>query len=314
MKILVTGCMGFIGSNLVPFLLKDGHEVIGFDNRSNSSLDPTGRMKKKSGDTWSKFKYYDVDIRNFQQMISICANEVPDVIIHLAALGSVPRSFTFPAEVIAVNEVGFCNVLMLADNMRCQKMVYASSSSVYGTSPERVKMEGREGFPLSPYALTKKQNEQMAMIWSQVSALKTLGLRFFNVYGPGQLPNSPYSAVIPKFINDECIIIHGDGKTVRDFTYVDDVCEAIVLAIQDTEKSVGICNIGTGNPTEINALAFLIGRGQKEVKRGPARAGESKYSIASTDFAKEKIGWTAKTELTAGLKKTMEFYENQLRP
>lgn len=311
MKILVTGCMGFIGSNLTSHLLNAGYQVIGFDNRSNCSINPTDRIKQNSGKNWKNFKYFDCDIRDLKAMSMICAVERPEIIVHLAALGSVPRSFENPALVIDVNEKGFCNVLTLASSMGVKRVVFASSSSVYGDENKMVyKTEGNEGEPLSPYALTKSQNEKLAKIW-QKSGLELIGLRFFNVYGPGQLPDSPYSAVIPKFINDPEIVLNGAGSTVRDFTYVDDVCEAIELCLKSDHNVNFVVNVGTGRSTSIEELANIIlkhRRGIKIIYKAP-RAGENPYSVASIIKARQYLNFQASYSLEEGLKKTIAYYE-----
>lgn len=307
MKILVTGCMGFIGSNLVPFLLNKGIEVVGFDNNVNPSIMPTDRMKAASGDNWANFKFYECDIRELAVMRSICANELPTMIIHLAALGSVPRSFENPSLWIDVNERGFSNILCLASYFHMNRVVFASSSSVYGEVNSSSKIEGQEGETLSPYALTKKANEELARIWCQNIPLKYIGLRFFNVYGPGQIPDSAYSAVIPKFINNPVIKIYGDGEAKRDFTYVDDVCSCIIRAIF-SNKTNFVCNVGTGNQTSLNELAQLIKEDGQEIKYVPERQGDVKLSKASTFRAKDFLGFEAKTDIASGIDKTKEFY------
>lgn len=302
--------MGFIGSNLVPHLLNNGHKVVGFDNLVNPSVNPTGRMKSASGQHWDKFKFYNCDIRDLNNMYSICANENPDVIVHLAALGSVPRSFDNPSEVIEVNEKGFSNILLLASGIKCKRVIFASSSSVYGNNFESVKKEGREGSLLSPYALTKSSNEHLARLMCKGLGIKYVGLRFFNVYGPGQRPDSAYSAVIPKFINDHEIVINGDGSTVRDFTFVDDVCEAIKVSIT-TPYSNFVCNIGTGRGTDLSMLARLISNSKKEIKYSEPRPGDVKSSIADTKKAQEYLSWSAKVSIDDGIPRTIASYEGQ---
>lgn len=308
MKILLTGACGFIGSNLASHLLNDGHHVLGFDSLVNPSLHPTDRIKKNSGENWENFKFYQVDIRDLNAMKSICANYKPDYIIHLAALGSVPRSFANPSEVMDVNVTGFSNVMMLATMLNCKRVVFASSSSVYGDDDSKLRAEAKIGKPLSPYALSKIQNEQFADIWCKNIALEYVGLRFFNVYGPGQLPDSQYSAVIPRFINGKDITIFGDGETIRDFTYVDDVCEAIKLALI-TDKHNQVYNVGTGEETNLKKLAFLCGQNKKEVKHIAERPADVRESVAATFKSDIFLKFKAKISIEQGIEKTIEYYE-----
>jgi UDP-N-acetylglucosamine 4-epimerase len=307
MKILVTGCMGFIGSNLVSHLLNDGHEVLGFDNLVNPSLNPTDRIKAKSGQNWSNFKFYKVDIRDFETMRSICVHDKPDAIIHLAALGSVPRSFQNPNEVMSVNVNGFINVAMLGTLLGCSRLVFASSSSVYGDDKSGTRIEERLGKPLSPYALSKLMNEQFADIYCK-PPLAWVGLRFFNVYGSGQLPNSAYSAVIPRFINEPEIKIFGDGETTRDFTYVDDVCEAISLSLT-TQYANTVYNVGTGQQTSLNTLASLCGAKKKVIFMGE-RPHDVKHSVAAPYKAQLYLKFSASYDIETGIERTIQYYES----
>ena len=301
--------MGFIGSNATAHLLNTGHQIIGIDNLSNPSITPTDRIKKNSGSLWKNFKFYDCDIRQLNTLTSIALNEKPDVIVHLAALGSVPRSFENPSLVIDVNDRGFCNVLTLASSVGVKRVVFASSSSVYGDHPMSLRIEGNEGNPLSPYALTKKNNEFLAQIWSKHYSLQFIGLRFFNVYGPGQLINSPYSAVIPKFINDPVIAIYGDGETKRDFTYVDDVSRAIELSLTSKRFNF-VCNIGTGNATTLNELAKLITKKTpKEILKIQERSADVKASVAHTYEASELLNFKSSVNINEGLNKTIAYYQ-----
>lgn len=308
MKIILTGCAGFIGSNLASYLLNAGHKVVGFDNLSNPSIKPFDRIKYNSGDNWKNFKFFQVDIRDLTSMKSMAANEYPDMIIHLAALGSVPRSFQDPANVMDVNVKGFVNVMMLANILEVKRVVYASSSSVYGTHPSKVRAEEQMLYPISPYALSKKMNEDFARVWCGAVNMDYVGLRFFNVYGEGQLVNSPYSAVIPRFINGEKITIFGDGETVRDFTYVQDVCEAISLGLT-TEKSRSVYNVGTGEETSLNRLAELT-KGDKTVEHVTERPADIKESIANTRRAESLLGFTHKVSIEEGIKRTAQYYES----
>lgn len=307
MKILVTGCVGFIGSNLVPHLLNLGHEIVGFDNLFNPSIRPTDRMKQASGDNWKNFKFYKVDIRSGPEMQTILLNEKVDAVIHLAAVGSVPRSFLNPLQTVSVNELGFVTLLQVMAVLKIPRLVFASSSSVYGDSLKRVKIEGEEGNPLSPYAISKRANELFASVWCPQVGINYVGLRFFNVYGPGQLVHSDYAAVIPKFINNEPVI-YGDGLAVRDFTYVDTVVEAIEKALEYSANKSTICNVGTGQGTRITDLATMIG---KTPTYQDARLGDIQCSIASTKLCEDTLDHYPWTSIQMGIELTKEFYAKE---
>ena len=300
--------MGFIGVHVCRALLMNGYHVVGFDNLSHPSIDPSGRMKSGTGDAWKNFRFYKVDIREKGPMHAMAAAERPDAIIHLAAIGSVPRSFTQPALYTSVNCVGFLNVLELAADLRIEKMIYASSSSVYGKSPSPVRREGMEFPAASPYALSKIHNENAARLMSVMMNVSTLGLRFFNVYGPGQNFDSAYSAVIPKWINSERLVINGDGETIRDFTYVGDVVDAVLLGLENQAFVASVCNIGTGKGTTINELAEMISQGQREIVPSKPRYGDVSASIADVDYAEKLLGFKARVTLEEGLSKTRQFY------
>lgn len=309
MTILVTGCMGFIGSNLVPKLLNIGYKVLGFDNLSHPSLEPADRIKKESGKNWQNFVFYKCDITDIEMMGSILANNKVDYIVHLAAMGSVPKSFEQPSNFIKTNIEGTSNVFLLASHFKIRKIIFASSSSVYGDlDPTQDKHEYKKGNSLSPYAFTKQASEDFARIWSEKTGLKYIGLRFFNVYGPGQRNDSEYSAVIPKFISEkEQISINGDGSNIRDFTYVDDVCKAIQSAII-TSNNNQIYNVGTGQGTSIKSLADKLCQSKKIIYE-KERSSDVKKSIAETTKASLGLAFKAETDIDQGLEKTRAYYE-----
>ena len=308
MLVLVTGALGFIGSNLCSKLLNDGHKVLAFDNRSNESLGATDRIKRESGENWKNFLFFQADVQDLHGMLSICANYQPQAIVHLAAVGSVPRSFETPELYVHTNEIGFLNVMYMSQAFQVKKFIYASSSSVYGDADGGLRIEGNEGQCLSPYALSKKHNEEIARMWKGLYGANSIGLRFFNVYGPGQLFDSNYSAVIPRWLSAEKIHVNGDGSVVRDFTFVGDVCEAICGCLQSTERHF-IANVGTGVGTTLKELALAVSAGKKEILYGEPRAGDIHTSVASTDNLKSKVGYRPATALLVGLEKTREFYE-----
>jgi UDP-N-acetylglucosamine 4-epimerase len=311
MKILVTGCMGFIGSNVVPNLLNEGHEVIGFDNLSNPSINPTDRMKAASGQNWKNFKFYKVDILTLETMFSILANDPPDYIVHLAAVGSVPRSFETPGHTMMNNVIGFTNMVQIASHFKVKRFVFASSSSVYGDISNVSRTEAELGKCLSPYALSKVQNEELARIWATGGKFEYVGLRFFNVYGPGQRADSEYSAAIPKFINGQAVIIYGDGENTRDFTYVSDVSNGIQCALfaNGSPSPVnGIYNICTGEGTSINKLASLCSK--KTPTYLPPRHGDVKSSIGAPFAAQLYLKFHAIVDIEEGIQKTIRYYES----
>lgn len=308
MRILVTGAMGFIGSNLVPRLLNAGHAVMGFDNFSNESIGAAERIKKASGDNWGKFILHPGDICNPSALMTALTIGKIDAVVHLAARGSVPRSFKTPSECVRINEYGFANLCEVMNQAGVKKLIFASSSSVYGDAQGVYRVEGNEGRPQSPYAVSKRQNEDFARAYCGANGIAYVGLRFFNVYGPGQRFDSDFSAVIPKFIHNARPLINGDGLTIRDFTFVGDVARAIECALEFTEtKHEGvICNVGAGLGTSLITLCNLLG---KEPEFGPARAGDVAFSIANTAYAEKAIGFTALTTVARGLQITKAFYE-----
>lgn len=309
MNILVTGCMGFIASNTIPKLLNQNHCVLGLDNLSKPSLHPTDRMKKDAGDNWKNFNFHKVDINYLDQVMNAIAawGKKVDVIIHLAAVGSVPLSFIHPQKTLATNVLGFMNIFQLTQILEVKNFIYASSSSVYGDSDLVVRTEHQVGMPLSPYALSKKCNEMLVGLLA-TKGVKTVGLRFFNVYGPGQSLNGNYTPVIPRFILDETPEVYGDGETTRDFTYVEDVADSILLSIDGPS---GIYNVGAGDSISLNILLTYLGKLDK-AKYLPTRHGDIKHSRANTELARKMLGFKAKVGINAGLEKTKEFYEKNL--
>lgn len=306
MKVVVTGAMGFIGSNLVERLLSNGFSVVAIDDLSNPSMAPTDRIKRRVGaKSWERFQFFDYSLipPNLSKIGNVCKDA--EAMIHLAAWGSVPKSFANPMDYIVNNEVGFLVATEIAEKLEMKRFVYASSSSVYGDALGVIKFEGREGHPLSPYAATKASNEMFSRMWRPVSKLESIiGLRFFNVYGPGQRPDSPYSAVIPKFCNEETITVFG-GEQIRDFTYVGDAVTAIMLGLETSQK-FGIYNVGTGFGTKIKTVAEMVG---KEIILKPARPGEIQTSVASTEKAIDELGFSAQVKFKDGLEATKAFYE-----
>jgi len=287
-KVLVTGGAGFIGSNLVEALLNLGASVIVLDNLE------TGRYENLVGfEKNPLFQFLKGDIRNQEDCLK--ALDGVDVISHQAALGSVPRSIEFPHNTHAVNATGFLNMLHAAKEKGVKRFVYASSSSVYGDSTISPKTIGSEGNLLSPYAVTKALNEQYAAVYARLHKMETVGLRYFNVFGPKQDPNGVYAAAIPKFVDrmikGEEITIHGDGEQTRDFTYVKNAVKANLLALStENEAAFGRAyNVACGHFFTLNAViqsikTVLIQQGRyndnSTVVHGPERNGDIRHSLA----------------------------------
>lgn len=302
--VLVTGGAGFIGSHLVDALVASGARVRVIDDLS------TGRRQNLEASI-SKIELMVADIRDPAACQRAC--EGVTYVFHEAALGSVPRSMEDPATSLAVNVGGTTNVFLAAKKAGVRRVVYASSSSVYGDSQRMPKREGEEGKPLSPYALSKRMDEEIADTFARCYGMKLVGLRYFNVYGPRQNPNGPYAAVIPRF-QQACLMgqpmtIYGDGNQRRDFTFIDDVVRANLLASQAPESSCGRAyNIGAGNAVSVNDLAramLEITGSRSQIQHVEPRAGDVPLSLASTSDAKEALGFEAGVVFMDGIKRTM---------
>jgi len=314
---LVTGAAGFIGSHLVEELLALNQEVIGIDNfltGKKTNLDLIQRAQPKNFK--NNFSFHEIDITNADQL-----NELPkiDYVLHQAALGSVPRSIENPIDTNHHNVSGFLNMLVFAKNQGIEKFIYASSSSVYGDHPALPKTEKETGNLLSPYALSKKVDELYAEIFSRIYKIKTVGLRYFNVFGPRQDPNGQYAAVIPKWINatllNKAIKINGDGSTSRDFCYVKNVVQANILAALGDmpDKNAGIYNISCGGSTTLNELARFIQDEialyfenlKPEIIYQDFREGDIKHSIADISMASTFLGYDPEYDFESGMKETI---------
>jgi UDP-N-acetylglucosamine 4-epimerase len=320
-NILVTGGAGFIGSSLCEALLKNGNKVTCMDNFSTGKLENILPLTTSS----SKFRILTSDIRLPHHCKEAC--EGMDYVFHEAALGSVPRSVADPLETNEVNVTGFLNMLTAARNARVKRFIYASSSSVYGDSNTLPKVEEEIGNPLSPYAVSKYTNELYAGVYSKTYGLKTIGLRYFNVFGHRQNPKGDYAAVIPKFItrliNHESPVIYGDGSYSRDFTYVEDVVQANLLALEAPEEALNsVYNVASGGQTTVNGLFDLI----KDVLSfcdGTAaginpvykenRAGDVPHSVASIEKAGRLLGYHPQFDVQKALQKTIVWYYAQLK-
>lgn len=317
---LVTGGAGFIGSSLCHDLLERGNEVVCLDNFATGKRENIRDLKGNP-----KFRLIDGDIRDPET----CRKAVKgaDVVIHQAALGSVPRSIADPATTNAVNIDGFLNMLIATRDAGIKRFVFASSSSVYGDSPELPKVEERTGKVLSPYAITKLVNEEYARVFGSLYGIETIGLRYFNVFGRRQDPNGPYAAVIPKFtiafMNYESPVINGDGSNSRDFTYIDNVVLANNLAAT-TENAAAfnqVYNVACGDSVNLNEMTnllrgYLAGYDPKianvEPAHGPNRAGDIPHSMASIGKAVRLLGYKPLVLFSEGLKYAVEWYVDNL--
>ncbi|MEK4947791.1 SDR family oxidoreductase [Carnobacterium sp. FSL W8-0810] len=310
---LVTGGAGFIGSNLCETILEKGHKVRCLDNLS------TG--KQKNVDLFIdnlNYTFINGDIRN----LDTCLESTKDVdyVLHQAAWGSVPRSIEMPLFYEEVNIKGTLNMMEAARQNSVKKFVYASSSSVYGDEPNLPKQEGREGNVLSPYALTKRVDEEYAKLYTKLYGLDTYGLRYFNVFGKRQDPNGAYAAVLPKFItqllNNEQPIINGDGKQSRDFTYIENVIEANLKACQASNEVAGEAfNIAYGGREYLidiyQDLSQALGKTIQPIF-GPERKGDIKHSNADITKAKEMIGYNPDWNFESGIKEAIGWYKENL--
>lgn len=313
-KFLITGGAGFIGSNLVEYLLKYGAgHVRVLDNLSNGYFN---NIKDFVG--LPNFEFIEGDIRD----LNTCKKAVfgMDFISHQAALGSVPRSIVDPITTNEVNINGFLNILIAAkDSTSLKHMVYAASSSSYGDSSALPKVEGSEGKPLSPYAVTKLVNELYADVFSRVYNFPTIGLRYFNVFGPKQNPNNPYAAVIPifckHFIDGTMPTIFGDGETSRDFTFVENAVQANIRAFEFRSNRSEVFNVACGGQTTLNEmvdhLKDLNGNRNLDVIYHKERVGDVKHSKASLEKIKSHLNYNPEYNFQRGLQLTFEWYINQ---
>jgi len=313
---LITGGAGFIGSNLVEYLLKyQAKKVRVLDNLSTGFKRNIDLFKD-----YPNFEFIEGDIRDFQT----CENAVQgmDFISHQAALGSVPRSIKDPIASNASNVDGFLNMMVAAkEEKQLKRMVYAASSSTYGDSVELPKVEGQEGNPLSPYAVTKLVNELYADVFSKVYDFHTIGLRYFNIFGPRQDPHGAYAAVIPLFmqaaIDRKKPTINGDGKTSRDFTFVENAVQANIKAMLDTPdlNEHQAVNVACGERTTLNELWENIsdlGQFKQLAHYGPERPGDVRHSLADISKANELFKYKPAWDIKTGLRKAFEYYQSNL--
>ncbi len=307
LRVLVTGGAGFIGSHLVDALLAEGAAVRVLDDFS------TGR-RENLAHCLGRIELIEGDIRDSET----CRRAADGVafLFHQAALGSVPRSMEDPASTIAVNVAGTANVFAAGRDAGVRRLIYASSSSVYGDRGEALRREGNEGQALSPYALSKAMGEQIAGVFGRAFRLESIGLRYFNVFGPRQSERGPYAAVVPRFLQavalERAPTIYGDGDQSRDFTYVADAVSANLLAAGAASEACGRAyNIGGGVPTSIHRLAEAVMEicGKRfEAVHEPSRPGDVRHALADLTAAGRALAYRPETDLRTGLERTWDWF------
>ena len=320
-RVLVTGGAGFIGSNLCETLLKKGYQVRCLDNFATGKRENIAPFLENPN-----FQLIEGDIRDLETCVESCRDM--DYVLHQAALGSVPRSINDPLTSNEVNVNGFLNMLKAAGDQNVKRFVYAASSSTYGDSTALPKVEENIGNPLSPYAVTKLVNEIYAQVFNRVYGINTIGLRYFNVFGRRQDPNGAYAAVIPKFtmqlMNHESPVINGDGNYSRDFTYIDNVVQMNLRAIEseNPEALNQVYNTAVGDRTTIGQMAEMIKTylaeydpqiANVEIKYGPTRNGDIPHSLASIEKANKLLNYQPTHKFEDGLKEAISWYWENLK-
>lgn len=322
---LITGVAGFIGSNLLETLLKLNQTVLGLDNFATGhkhNLDEVQTLVTE--EQWGRFRFIEGDIRNLDD----CREAVKgaDYVLHQAALGSVPRSIEDPIATNQANIDGFLNMLVASKDEQVSSFTYAASSSTYGDHPDLPKVEDKIGNPLSPYAVTKYVNELYASVFARTYGFKTIGLRYFNVFGPRQDPNGAYAAVIPKWtaamIQGDTVSINGDGETSRDFCFIDNAVQVNLLAATAADEDKDeIYNVACNARTSLNQLfekiagelAKLDMGYDKAPDYGDFRPGDVRHSEADIGKAARRLGYSPTHRVTEGLAVAMPWYLNQLQ-
>jgi UDP-N-acetylglucosamine/UDP-N-acetyl-alpha-D-glucosaminouronate 4-epimerase len=300
MKVLVTGGGGFIGSNLVRALAERGDDVRVLDNFSTGNR---ANLAELADDV----EVVEGELRSYERVHA--ATRGVEVVFHQGALPSVPRSVQDPLTTSAVNVEGTLNVLLAARDEGIRRVVFASSSSVYGNSDELPRVETQNPDPISPYGVSKLAAERYCVSFARVYPIETVALRYFNVFGPNQDPTSQYAAVVPRFVtaiaDERPVTVYGDGEQERDFTFVSNVVEANLLAAAADGVSGRVLNVATGRGTSVNELADTVGAVlRKDVEReyDSERAGDVRDSWADVSRARELLGWQPRVDLEAGLR------------
>lgn len=320
---LVTGAAGFIGSNLLEHLLKLDQRVVGLDNFSTGYKKNLQEVQARvAPEQWSRFRFQEGDISELAACRQACAGV--DYVLHQAALGSVPASMTDPIGSHQSNVTGFLNILVSARDAKVRRLVYASSSAVYGDDPELPKVEEKVGNALSPYAATKSMDEIYAAVFARAYGFNSIGLRYFNVFGPRQDPEGAYAAVIPQWIaallKRKAIYINGDGETTRDFCYIENVVQANLLAATapHPEAANQVYNIALGQRTSLNELLLLLQNALRRLEpnlpeQRPVyrdfRQGDVRHSVADIAKATRLLGFVPSHSIAKGLELAMDWYK-----
>lgn len=330
---LITGVAGFIGSNLLEKLLVLNQKIIGLDNFETgyqynieqAIKDASVKLNADINILKNKFTLIEGDICNLETCHQACKQA--DFILHQAALGSVPRSIEDPIRTNRANIDGFLNMLVAAKEAKVKRFVYAASSSTYGDHPDLPKVENKIGNPLSPYSVTKVVNELYANVFAKTYGFKTIGLRYFNIFGKRQNPNGAYAAVIPKWVSSilkkEEVFINGDGKTSRDFCYIDNAVQMNILAaLTNNDKAVDqVYNVALNDRTSLNQLYQMIEErlirlvknlSEKKPTYRNFRAGDVLHSQADISKAQKLLGYAPTHYITDGLDVAMEWYVDSL--
>ena len=319
---LVTGSAGFIGSHLLEHLLRAGHEVVSLDNFATGHQRNLDEVRQSVGEAaWARHRFIEGDIVDFATCGHAC--EGVDIVLHQAALGSVPRSIEDPLRTHAVNATGFLNMMVASRNAACERFVFAASSSTYGDHPGLPKVEERIGNPLSPYAVTKYLDELYAGVFTRSYGMQTVGLRYFNVFGARQDPNGAYAAVIPRWAasiaQGQPCEIFGDGETSRDFCFIDNVVQANLRAalVPAEGPRFDIFNVAFGEQTTLNHLHDLLCENLQallpNLKLLPPshrdfRQGDVRHSLANIDKAASRLGYVPSHSVRQGLREAMPWY------
>jgi nucleoside-diphosphate-sugar epimerase len=308
MRFVVTGGAGFIGSNTVDELIRRGHSVVVLDDLSAGKEENLAEVRNKI----SFIKGSIIDLEVVRK-----AMQEADYVLHLAARTSVPRSVKDPIETNRINVDGTLNVLVAARDAKVKRVVFAASSSAYGETPTLPKVESMQPQPISPYGVTKYVGELYAQTFGRVYGLENVSLRYFNVFGPRQDPNSPYSGVLSKFctafLESTQPVIFGDGEQSRDFTYIENVVQANILACEAPNASGKVCNVGTGARFTLNQTVEMlrtISGQQLQVKYEPARDGDIRDSQADISQGREILGYNPTVEFAEGLQRTFSWYRD----
>ena len=321
-KWLVTGVAGFIGCNLLEALLRLDQEVVGLDNFATGHRHNLDQIRRAViPEQWQRFRFIEGDIRDLAACRAACDDV--DYVLHQAALGSVPRSLEDPITTNGANIDGFLNMLVAARDAQVTRFVYAASSSTYGDHPGLPKVEDRIGRPLSPYAVTKLVNEQYADVFARTYGFKTIGLRYFNIFGAHQDPQGAYAAVVPKWtaamIHNEPVWINGDGETSRDFCYIANTVQINLLAAtaEHPDATNQVYNVAVGDRTSLNelfeAIRSTLEPGFPHLKDfKPSyrdfRPGDVRHSLADIGKAKELLGYQPTHRIGEGLVEAMDWY------